>query len=213
MKHTSALKLRREAEAQIERKALSLVQPHPGENLLHELMHELRVYQIQLEMQTDALRQSQIELEKSSDRYVDFHDFAFVGNLTLNRDAMIENINLPGAELLGVERSNLVHRHFSSFIAPADQDHWHRHFVSVLNNDCKRNCVLTILKGDGTTANVMLVCQRLKKPDEEIVVRIVLTDIGERNQAETAQPGPRNNPEPGKSEPNEPEPETGFSQV
>lgn len=107
---------RQEAETRLERKVPSFVQPNPGENLLHELMHELRVSQIEMEMQNEALRQSQLELEISRDRYVNLYDFALVGYLTLSSDALIEDINLPGAELLGVERNRLMHRRFTSFV-------------------------------------------------------------------------------------------------
>jgi len=170
--------LRQEAESRLVLTVPSFVQPNPGENLLHELMHELRVHQIELEMQNEALRQSQIELEKSRDRYVEFYDFALVGYLTLNHEAMIVDINLPAAALLGVERSKLTHRRFAAFVAPPDQNLWHQHFASVLKNEQKLNCHLTLQQGNGTLVKVMLICQRLEKPDGQ-GVRIVLTDIND----------------------------------
>lgn len=171
-----AAQLRQVAESQTDRRVPSFVNPLPGENLLHELMHELRVSQIELTMQNETLRQTQIELERSRDRYLDFYDFALVGYLTLSTDAMIEDINLPGSELLGVPRKKLMHRRFASFVAPADQDRWNHLFLSVLKSDQKRQCLLTLQKGDGTRTNVMLICQRLHKSDEKMVLRIVLFD-------------------------------------
>lgn len=172
-----ATQLRQEAESRLDRKMPSFVKPQPGENLMHELMHELRVGQIELEMQNEALRQTQIELEKSRDRYVNFYDFALIGHLTLSSDAMIEDINLPCALLLGVERKKLLHRRFASFIAAEDQDRWNHLFISLLNSDDKRHCEFTLRQGDGMLSNVMLICQRQKNPDEKMVLRIVLVDI------------------------------------
>jgi ribosomal protein L29 len=40
------------------------------------LVHELRVHQVELEMQNDALRQAQVELEQSRTKYTDLFDFA-----------------------------------------------------------------------------------------------------------------------------------------
>ncbi len=187
MKQTylNAGQLRQEAESRLDRRVPSFVQPLPGENLLHELMHELRVSQIELEMQNETLRRSQIELEASRDHYVNFYDFALVGYLTLNREAIIEDINLPGAGLLGVEREMLMRRRFLSFVSPADQDRWHSHFISVLKSDHKRHCELALQKGDGTFSNVILICQRLKKPDKEMMLRIVLVDMAEITPVET----------------------------
>ena len=175
----NAAQLRLKAELRLARSVPSLVNPQPGENLLHELMHELCVSQIELEMQNEALRQSQIDLENSRDRYANFYDFALVGYLTLGQDGMIEDINLPGAELLGVERKKLTHRRFASFVATADQDRWNQFFISALKSDEKRHCELALQKGDVTVTKVMLICQRLHKSDEKMVVRIVLLDIAE----------------------------------
>lgn len=144
---------------------------------MHELMHELRVSKIEMEMQNDALRQSQIEIERSRDRYVDLYDFALTGYLTLNNKAMIEDINLPAAQLLGVMRQKLLHRRLTTFISPPDQDCWNRMFIAGLDNDQKCYCELKLQKADGTLSNVMLICQRLQKTAEEMVVRIVLVDL------------------------------------
>ncbi len=156
--------------------------PRPAE----ELLHELEVHQIELEMQNEALRQSQVELEKSRDRYMDFYDFAPAGYLTLNHDGMIDEVNLPGAALLGVERSRLLRRRFAPFVAPEDRDRWYRHFLAVLGIDNKLSCELALRHGEGAHFFAQLNCLRLSKEGNEPVVRIVLTDITERKRAEQA---------------------------
>lgn len=180
------LELRQKAEAKLLHKPLIFSQPNPGEELLYELLHELSVYEIELEMQNEALRRSQLELEQSRDRYVNLYDFAPVGYVTLNREALIDEINLTAAALFGIERSKLVRRRFASYIAPADRERWHRHFIAVLNSERKLSIELLIESSAGKQFAAMMYCQCQANESNEQVVRIVLADLAERGQAHTA---------------------------
>jgi PAS domain S-box-containing protein len=172
--------LRAEAERQLVGSPLAEMPTRSAE----ELLHELQVYQIELEMQNETLRQSQITLEESRDRYVDFYDFAPTGYVTLNCEALITEINLTGAMLLGKERSKLANRRFAQFVAPEDLDLWHRHFMDALKHDSKLTCELEIHRGDGSHLSVQIDSLRLEKNGKAPVVRIALTDITERKLAE-----------------------------
>lgn len=142
-----------------------------------ELLEELQTYRIELETQNEQLRQSQLQLEKSRDRYVDFYDFAPVGYLTLDRRGMIVEANLTGAALLGVERAKLKHRRFAPFVAMDDCDRWHQYFQSVLKHGNKRSCNFLLRPCDGSQLHVRLDSLSLKNDDGDTVVRMVLTDI------------------------------------
>src|SRR5271157_3652571 len=85
-------------------------------------LHELRVHQIELEMQNEELRRVQVELEDSRASYVDLYDFAPVGYCTLSEQGLILKANLTAASLLGVPRSALVGERFTRFIVPEDED-------------------------------------------------------------------------------------------
>lgn len=149
-----------------------------------ELLQELQVCKNELEMQNEALRRLEIELEKSRHRYADFYDFAPVGYLGLSSEGIIEEINLTGAALLGVERSGLARRSFASFVAVEDRDRWRRHFLEVLTRDDALNCELALLRGDGSPKYARLDCLRISRAGKAPLVRIVLADITERNMAE-----------------------------
>ena len=174
--------LRAKAEEQLVNSALTEMPPRSAE----ELLHELQVYQIELEMQNETLRQSQIILEESRDRYVDFYDFAPTGYLTLSREGLIIEINLTGAVLLGKARKKLANRRFAPFVAPEDSDRWHRHFTTVLQHDGKQSCELKIRYDDGSHLYAQLDSLRLEKEGKAPVVRITLTDITERKKVDEA---------------------------
>jgi diguanylate cyclase (GGDEF)-like protein/PAS domain S-box-containing protein len=187
-----ALKEKAEAEfahalrAAAEEKLAYMPHPETSTRPVEEILHELQVSQIELEMQNDELRRAQLIIEESRDRYVDFYDFAPVGYITVSRDALIDEINLAGATLLGEERRKLLRRRFATFIVPEDRDHWYQYFTSVLQRDEILTCELTMLRADGSHLQVQLDSVRLLKDDKLPVVRIVLSDITERKRVEEA---------------------------
>ena len=94
--------LRKTAESRLA--LLPLAKAKPGQESLFELLHELRVHQIELEMQNEELQRAQLLMEESRDRYVDLYEFAPVGYITLKSNGMIAEANLAGAAMLGVDR-------------------------------------------------------------------------------------------------------------
>src|SRR5690348_13283454 len=67
---------------------------------VQELVQSLRGHQIELELQNEELRQAQLELAESRDRYSDLYEFAPVGYITLDRQRRIIESNHTAASLL-----------------------------------------------------------------------------------------------------------------
>lgn len=172
--------LRAAAEAQL---ANTLVVKSP-ERPIEELLHELQVHQIELEMQNDALRQTQIALEESRDRYVDLYEFAPIGYLTLTLHGLIAQINLTGATLLRKDRNKLLQKRFTSFVIPEDQDRWTRHFMSVKKDSTQGSIEITLQRGDETFFYVQLDCLYQEIGGDNAKISITLSDITERKRIE-----------------------------
>ena len=147
-----------------------------------KILHELQVHQIELEMQNDSLRQSHIELEASRDRFVNFYDNSPVAYITFSREALIAEINLTGALLLGFERPKILKHRFDRFVHPDDQGIWQRHFMAVLQHEDKQSCELRIKRIDGSVMYIQLDSLRLQKDAGPSQARSVLQDITERKQ-------------------------------
>ena len=172
--------LRREAEMQADNSPRDELLARPAE----ELLHELQVHQIELEMQNDALRQAELALAESRDRYVDLYEFAPVGYLTLSTDGMIVGINLTGTTLLGKERKKLLQSRFTPLVIAEDQDRWIRHFLNGKQGDGESGVELALQRDDGTVLHAQLDCARMEGSTPG--VRIALNDISGRKQAEAA---------------------------
>ena len=151
-----------------------------------DLLHELEVHQIELEMQNETLRRTQNALEASRDRYVDLYELAPAAYLTLSAQGLIDDINLHGAALLGMERAKLKQRRFAGFVAAEDEDRWYAHLAGVLASTDKLQCELALQRQDGSRVDVRLDTQRQASDGESFAIRLVLTDISERKQAAAA---------------------------
>jgi diguanylate cyclase (GGDEF)-like protein/PAS domain S-box-containing protein len=145
-----------------------------------ELLHELQVHQIELEMQNDTLRQAQIALEESRDRYVDLYEFAPVGYVTLTSKGLIKEINLTGAAMLGEERLKLLHRPFAGFVSADERARWYREFSNNMLCCDKQHCEFLLQRVDGSSFHALMNCLLSEKGD----ARITLTDITERKRTE-----------------------------
>jgi len=112
------------------------------------VLHDLRVHQIELEMQNEELHRTQVELEASRARYFDLYDLAPVGYVTLSEKGLILEANLIAATLLGVARGALVKQPFRRFILPEDQDIYYRHGKQLSERGVPQVCELKMLRAD-----------------------------------------------------------------
>jgi PAS domain S-box-containing protein len=139
---------------------------------------ETRELSVLLDVDSE-LRCAQVALDESRERYVDLYEFAPIGYLTLNSEGMIVEVNLTGATLLGMERKNLLNRHFDGFVSPEDRDQWHSHYLNVLRRVGGKACELKIQQSDGTHFHAQLDCHRTRS-DGASMMRVALADISER---------------------------------
>lgn len=150
-----------------------------------QLLHELQVHQIELEMQNEALRHTQNELEESRDRYLNLYDFAPVGYLTLTADGLIKEINLTAVRLLGAERKKLLHRRFTAQVIPEDQNRWTQFFINAKELEGGEVRVeLTLKRADGTFFDVRM--DTMVGPSVDVPeLRIAITDISDLRKVES----------------------------
>jgi len=173
--------LRREAGRRLAGQAESLL---PESGSPEKLIHELQVHQIELEMQNEALREARLALEESRDKYLDLYEFAPVGYLTLSDRAVIEEANLMGAALFGVDRRKLVRDRFRRFIDPGDLERWDQYFVAVRRSTVKTTGEFRFLKGDGSRFHARVESVKIERSQKDPVVRMAIIDITEQKRTE-----------------------------
>jgi PAS domain S-box-containing protein len=180
---TAALLARAEAAAQLD----PLEEPALSPVAMQRTLHQLRVHQIELEMQNDELRRSQSELALSQARYLDLYDHAPVGYCTLSAEGLILESNRTALDLLGAEWADLAGQHFNRFIFSPDQDIYYLHHQQLLRRGGGHPCDLRMVRLDGTVIWVRLTTAARASGDNPAAapeVRIMLGDIGERKRLE-----------------------------
>lgn len=152
---------------------------------VQSVIHELRVHQIELEMQTEELRQAQIRISKTRDAYAELYDLAPVGYLTLDRAGRITNANLATCKLLGVAPGSLARQRFADFVRPESQDDWYRHRRALLPDGERQVVDLAMRHAEGTPLLVHLESRAIPaSPGEPWRCLIALIDITQRRQTE-----------------------------
>jgi len=175
--------LRRQAEDLLDRAEAG--QPGALENLSPEearhTLHELRVHQIELEMQNSELRKAQVELATEQQRYFDLYDLAPVGYCTISEQELILKANLMAATLLGVtRRSALAGRPFSQFVIKDDQDSYYLHRKQLFKTGEPQSFELRLVKADGTPFGARLEAVAALSDDGESTCRVVISDISDQ---------------------------------
>jgi PAS domain S-box-containing protein len=177
--------LRSRAEKSLRRKSV-VSRAYPDEDV-EKLIQELRVHQIELEMQNEELRNAQAELAESRDRYFDLYDLAPVGYLTLDEKGLILEVNLACADLLGSDRAALIRQRFSRFVSPGSQDAFYSHWKQSIRVDSKQVCELELKRKSGQAFYAQLQSVKVQENAGKAGrLRTAVVDVTVRKRAETA---------------------------
>jgi PAS domain S-box-containing protein len=176
--------LRQQAEARLRNKMVR--SPESIETLSPEatrqLVYELRVHQIELEMQNEELRESQEALDVIRTRYFDLYDLAPIGYCTISERGLIMQANLTAASLLGTTRSALVKQPLTRFICKEDEDSYYLYRKKLLDSGEPSSCELRMVRHDATQIWVHLAATVAHDANGALELRAVLSDITERKQ-------------------------------
>ncbi len=181
----SKVSLRQKAEAHFrEREELSSekLEALPPESM-RTILYELRVHQIELEMQNEELRAAQADLDAERAHYFDLYDLAPVGYVTISEAGLILEANLTASTLLDVKRPALIKKPLSRFVLQEDRDIFHL-LINQPHQTGWPMCDLRMVKSDGTTFWAHLKKVSARDKNDAPVCRIVLSDITWRKKAE-----------------------------
>lgn len=173
-------RLSTEEEAARSQESLEVLSPEEARKKLHEL----RVRQIELEMQNEELRRVQVELEASRMRYFGLYDMAPVGYVTLSEQGLILEANLTAATQLDVPREELAGQMISRFIFKEDLDIYYHHRAQLFETGKPQVCELRMMKKDGMKFWGHLTANAAQNTDGAIVCGVTMSDVTEYKRSE-----------------------------
>ena len=166
--------VRRRTEKKSRKKAvrLSKNQESMSPEETQQALHELRVHQVELEMQNE-------ELKAARARYFDLYDLAPVGYITVSEQGLVLEANLTATTLLSVSRGNLMNQLLTRFILKEDQDIYYLHRKKLLDTGKPQMCELRMVKKNGTVFWAHLSGAAARAEDGTTACRVVMSDITE----------------------------------
>jgi PAS domain S-box-containing protein len=151
---------------------------------IKKTLHELRVHQIELEIQNEELQRTQTQLDAQRERYFDLYDLAPIGYVTVSEKGMILEANLTAVTMLGVTRRMLVRQPLTSFVIKKDQDIYYLQSKHLFETGKPQAYELRMMKKDETAFLVRMEMTAAHDAEGAPVCRILFSDITERKQAE-----------------------------
>lgn len=152
-------------------------------NEFNKIIHDLKVYQIELELQNEELRNTQKLLEDSRNNYAQLYNEAPAGYVTLNESAMILQANQTFARMVNRNSSAINNLSFTEFI---DDDDIHV-FISRFNAFFKKpegkSMELKILKQNGKAFNARITANIINNESDKVKLLLIITDITEQKNA------------------------------
>jgi PAS domain S-box-containing protein len=134
-------------------------------------------------MRNVELQQTRDEVESGREKYIDVFDFAPIGYLILDKEGTIIAVNLRGAALLGVDRSQLIGRRFGLYVSDSDRPDFTTFLDNVFLTFKKEICEVSLLT-EGDLPLIVQVNAIAAISGQEC--RITLLDITERIMAKQA---------------------------
>ncbi|MBD3305364.1 PAS domain S-box protein [candidate division KSB3 bacterium] len=155
---------------------------------LKRLIHELQIHQIELEMQNEELRKTQLDLEDSRRKYFELFDSAPIGYVTLDKHGVILEANLKSALMLGKDRGWLIHKPLMLFVVVKDRPLFSRYLTRLWRTDKVETCELRFRnKTDNTELILRLEGSPVRKVDRRLEqFRVMLHDMTKHKRIESA---------------------------
>lgn len=175
--------LRRRAECKLLKQPAKKAKQVADHVQAQRTLQELQIHQIELELQNEELKLTKAEVDAGLEKFTDLYDFAPVGYFTLSTDGSIQQVNLTGTSIVGVQRSRLLGQRFGVLLDPKFRKEFNAFLAKVFAEDTKCSADFELLRQDKPPLIFNIAATRQINGRE---CHAVVMDITERKEAELA---------------------------
>jgi PAS domain S-box-containing protein len=156
---------------------------NPSEADWQRLVLELKVHQIELEMQNEELvkakETAEIAVKKAEiaiEKYTELYDFAPSGYFTLSKEGIILDINFRAARMLNKKRSLLRNSSFGFFVSNDTKQIYNNFLINTFDSNNTQSCEVTILMDNRVPMYIQLSGIILENKDQCLINVLDITD-------------------------------------
>lgn len=146
------------------------------------MIQELQIHQVELELQNEELRISQLRLKESEVKYYEFYNNAPIGFLTLNDDEKVIEANLRIGEILNMDKRAIIANEFLIFVQKDFRDKLYFYFNNLRSIDTRLDEEFLMLRKELEPIWVLISGKYLK--DNINQFRLAITDISYQKSLE-----------------------------
>jgi diguanylate cyclase (GGDEF)-like protein/PAS domain S-box-containing protein len=139
----SLITLRQRAETRLKEQA-EYSKTIANEFSAKKMVHELQIYQIELEMQNEELQEAKIAERMYSQGYAELFEFAPIGCFVIEPSSLISQLNLRGASLIGIERANLIGQPFLNYVIVQHKRVFKEFLAATFNEEGPQACEIAV---------------------------------------------------------------------
>ncbi len=159
----------------------------------NRIIQELRVYQIELELQNEELRQAQKSLEESRNSYAQLYNRAPAGYVTLSNNGMILQANQTFLDMVRHDMQDVLNSSFTDFMAFDQQKIFLSRYKAFFKKPEGKKMELKMIKKKGSPFFVRITGSLIsgnapfkKGESQEQKLFIIINDITQEKQIEAS---------------------------
>ncbi len=159
-----------------------------SEKDLPKILHELRVHQVELEIQNEELRRIQVELQATQSKYFDLFNLAPVSYFSFDEHGKIVELNLTATQLLQRERKYLIGWPILPHLTPESSAVFFEHLDTVFRTRTRQQCELVFHQTVNSEKRELFVRvdSVAVKEGDQWLCRATMTDISQQKKEERA---------------------------